>query len=76
MESRCTRKPPYALLDLIEAGLPAGSLATFKQATGMTVEIGAHVLNLGGRTLSTVRKVGHERPQADLCDRLFAVAPL
>lgn len=67
---------PMALLDLIEGGLPAGSLATFKQATGMTDEIVAHVLNLGGRTLSRVRSAGRERLPADLSDRLFAVASI
>jgi putative toxin-antitoxin system antitoxin component (TIGR02293 family) len=67
---------PMALLDLIQSGLPADSLATFKQATGMTDEIVAHVLNLGGRTLSRVRNAGRERLPADLSDRLFAVASI
>ena len=67
---------PMALLDLIEGGLPADSLTTFKQATGMTDEVMAHVLNLGGRTLSRVRNAGHQRLPADLSDRLFAVASI
>jgi putative toxin-antitoxin system antitoxin component (TIGR02293 family) len=67
---------PLALLDLIEAGLPADSLASFKQATGMTDEVVARVLNLGARTLSRVRGAGRERLPADISDRLFAVASI
>jgi putative toxin-antitoxin system antitoxin component (TIGR02293 family) len=65
---------PLALLDLIEAGLPAKSLAAFKSATGMSDEDIARVLNIGGRTLTRVRNASGERLPSDLSDRLFAVA--
>lgn len=65
---------PLALLDLIETGLPAESLAAFKSATGMSDEQVADVLNIGGRTLTRMRSASNERLPADLSDRLFAVA--
>jgi putative toxin-antitoxin system antitoxin component (TIGR02293 family) len=65
---------PLALLDLIEAGLPAESLSAFKDATSMSDEEVAQLLNIGGRTLTRMRGASNERLPADLSDRLFAVA--
>ncbi len=67
---------PLALLDLIEAGLPAESLSAFKNAAGMSDEEVAQLLNIGGRTLTRMRGASNERLPADLSDRLFAVASL
>ena len=67
---------PLALLDLIESGLPAESLAAFKSATGMSDEEVAQLLNIGGRTLTRMRSTSNERLPADLSDRLFAVASI
>ena len=67
---------PLALLDLLEAGLPAESLAAFKSATGMSDEEVAQLLNIGGRTLTRMRSASNERLPADLSDRLFAVASI
>ena len=65
---------PLAMLDLIEAGLPAESLTAFKSVTGMSDEDVARVLNIGGRTLTRIRNASGERLPSDLSDRLFAVA--
>jgi putative toxin-antitoxin system antitoxin component (TIGR02293 family) len=67
---------PLDLLDLIQAGLPAESLAAFKAATGMSDEEIARLLGIGGRTLTRLRGASQERLPADLSDRLFALASI
>jgi putative toxin-antitoxin system antitoxin component (TIGR02293 family) len=67
---------PLDLFDLIEAGLPAESLAAFKAATGMSDEAVAQVLNISGRTLTRLRSTSRQRLPSDLSDRLLAVASI
>jgi putative toxin-antitoxin system antitoxin component (TIGR02293 family) len=67
---------PLDLLDLIQAGLPAESLAAFKAATDMSDEDIAQLLNIGGRTLTRLRGASQDRLPADVSDRLFAVASI
>ncbi len=63
---------PLDLLDLIQAGLPAESLAAFKAATDMSDEDIAQLLNIGGRTLTRLRGASQDRLPADVSDRLLS----
>lgn len=67
---------PLDLFELIQTGLPAESLAAFKAATSMSDEDIARLLNVGGRTLTRLRRATQERLPPDLSDRLFAVASI
>jgi putative toxin-antitoxin system antitoxin component (TIGR02293 family) len=64
-------------LDLIEAlgeGFPVRALPYFKRAARLSDSEFAHLLGLGGRTLTRLKSTRSGRLSADLSDRLYAVA--
>lgn len=67
---------PLAVLELIQAGLPAKSLLTFKTATGLTDADMASVLNLSSRTFTRLRSSKAPKLSTDLTDRLVSVASI
>ena len=66
-------REPIKMIDVLESGLPASSLASFKTAAGLADSDIADLLQIAGRTLTRV-KGSRGRLPAALSDRLYAVA--
>jgi uncharacterized protein (DUF2384 family) len=67
-------RDPLELIEALSEGLPVKALAYFKRAARLSDSEFAHLLGLGGRTLTRLESARTGRLPADMSDRLYAVA--
>jgi len=64
------------LIDALAEGIPVRALPNFKRAARLSDSEFAHLLGLGGRTLTRLKSARTGRLSAEVSDRLYAVASI